>query len=501
MNESDKGAYGHVLKYTGIFGGVQGLNVIVSLVRNKFVALLLGPSGMGLVSLFNTTVQFISQSTHFGISMSAVRHLSDHPDCDTHPQIEHFVKVVRAWSMLTALLGMLVCVTIGPFLSSTTFAWGDHSLHFILLSPAVAMLAVTGGETAILKGRRRLKSLAMVQVGSVLAALLISVPVYYFFGEAGIVPVIVLMAFVTMMLTVRESYRLYPLQLRGAKGILGDGMEMIRLGVAFTLAGIIGSSAEMLIRSWLNVTGDLDVLGLYNVGYMITITYAGMVFSAMETDYFPRLSGVQNDIVATNECVNRQMEVSLLLLSPMLAGLIIFLPLLVPLLFSQQFLPVTGMAQVAALAMYMKVLTLPVAYITLARGKSLAYLFLETSYFVAFVLLMMVCYEHWGLLGTGIAITLAHLFEYILVNSYAYKKYGYRFSATVYGYAIVQVSLGLLAYVLTLTADGIVYWMTGVSVVLLSFCLSLHVLSQKTHLWQKLTQKIIFFRHSNKLKT
>ena len=489
MNESEKGAYGHVLKYTGIFGGVQGLNVIVSLVRNKFVALLLGPSGMGLVSLFNTTVTFISQSTHFGISMSAVRHLSNHPDDDDHPQIQHFVKVVRAWSMLTALLGMLVCITIGPFLSSATFAWGDHSLHFILLSPAVAMIAITGGETAILKGRRRLKSLALVQVGSVLAALIISVPVYYLFGEAGIVPVIVLMAFVTMLLTLRESYRLYPLQLRGAKGVLGDGMEMIRLGVAFTLAGIIGSSAEMFIRSWLNVTGDLDVLGLYNVGYMITITYAGMVFSAMESDYFPRLSGVQHDIAATNECVNRQMEVSLLLLSPMLAALIVFLPLLVPLLFSPKFLPVTGMAQVAALAMYMKVLTLPVAYITLARGRSLAYLFLESSYFVAFVLLIMFGYEHWGLIGTGIAITLAHLFEYLLVNSFAYKKYGYRFSATVYGYAIVQLSLGILAYLLTLIIDGILYWGIGLIIVLISFCLSLHVLRRKTHLWQALTRR------------
>lgn len=489
MNESDKGAYGHVLKYTGIFGGVQGLNVIVSLVRNKFVALLLGPSGMGLVSLFNTTVTFISQSTHFGISMSAVRHLSNHPDDDDHPQIQHFVKVVRAWSMLTALLGMLVCITIGPFLSSATFAWGDHSLHFILLSPAVAMIAITGGETAILKGRRRLKSLALVQVGSVFAALIISVPVYYLFGEAGIVPVIVLMAFVTMLLTLRESYRLYPLQLRGAKGVLGDGMEMIRLGVAFTLAGIIGSSAEMFIRSWLNVTGDLDVLGLYNVGYMITITYAGMVFSAMESDYFPRLSGVQHDIAATNECVNRQMEVSLLLLSPMLAALIVFLPLLVPLLFSPKFLPVAGMAQVAALAMYMKVLTLPVAYITLARGRSLAYLFLESSYFVAFVLLIMFGYEHWGLIGTGIAITSAHLFEYLLVNSFAYKKYGYRFSATVYGYAIVQLSLGILAYLLTLIIDGILYWGIGLIIVLISFCLSLHVLRRKTHLWQALTRR------------
>ena len=63
MSENEKGAYGQVLKYTGIFGGVQGLNVIVSLVRNKLAAILLGPAGMGLVSLFNVTVAFISQAT------------------------------------------------------------------------------------------------------------------------------------------------------------------------------------------------------------------------------------------------------------------------------------------------------------------------------------------------------------------------------------------------------------------------------------------------------
>ena len=51
MAKDSDGSYGHVLKYTGVFGGVQGLNILLGLVRNKIVALLLGPSGMGLVSL------------------------------------------------------------------------------------------------------------------------------------------------------------------------------------------------------------------------------------------------------------------------------------------------------------------------------------------------------------------------------------------------------------------------------------------------------------------
>ena len=489
--ETDE-SYHHILKYTGIFGGVQGLNIMLGLVRTKLIALLLGPSGMGLSSLFNTTVGFVSQATNLGVPFSAIRHISELYDQGDNEALAHFVKVVRAWSVLTALMGMLVCVLIGPLLSQTTFAWGNHSLHFMLLAPAVGMIAITGGETAILKGMRSLGSIALIQVFAAIAAVVISVPIYFLFGESGIVPVIVLMALATLLPTLRCSLRLMPFQCTGMRGILGEGMEMVRLGVAFTLAAVFGSASEMLIRSYLNVVGDLDVLGLYNAGYMLTITYAGMVFTAMETDYFPRLSGVQHDIEATNLTVNRQMEVSLLLLSPMLAALMIGLPILIPLMFSSQFLPVVEMAQVAALAMYLKVLTMPVAYITLARGYSLSFLFLETSYFVVFVLLFVFCYEHWGLYGTGVAITLAHVFEFLLVNGYAYKKYGYRFSATVCGYAVVQVGIGLLAFIVTLTAEGLLYWVTGSLLALVSLALSWHILRRKAHLWQALTRR---FRH------
>ena len=346
MKEGTTDGYSHVLKYTGIFGGVQGLNIIVSLVRNKLVALLLGPNGMGLASLFNTTVNFISQATNFGISFSAVKHVSELFERGDEAEIIHFVKVVRMWSLLTALLGMFVCVVAGPLLSSYTFAWGDHTLHFILLAPAVGLLAIAGGETAILKGTRQLKSLAVIQIYTILCALLITVPIYYFMGMMGIVPVIVLMALTSLLLTIHHSYKLYPLQLRGTKGILEEGMGMVRIGVAFLIAGVLGSGAEMIIRSYLNVvSGDLDVVGLYNAGYMLTVTYAGMVFSAMETDYFPRLSSVHDDVTAANLTVNRQIEVSLLIVSPMLAALIIGLPVLIPLLFSSEFTDVVTMAQ------------------------------------------------------------------------------------------------------------------------------------------------------------
>ena len=477
MDQQEQDAsYSHILKYTGVFGGVQGLNIIVSLVRTKLIALLLGPSGMGLASLFNTTVGFVSQATNFGIPMSAVKHLSVLYKEQDEAQLAHYIKIIRAWSLATALLGMLVCVVIGPFLSSYTFAWGDHTWHFILLSPAVGLMAITGGETAILKSVRRLQALAVVQVYAILATLVVAIPAYYFFGQAAIVPVIVLLALISMLLTVRFSYKLYPLQLSGARGMMGEGMNMIRLGVAFVIAGVMGSGAEMLIRSYLNVHGDLDAVGLYNAGFMLTITYAGVVFSSMEPDYFPRLSSQCREVSSQNQTVNRQIEVSLLLVSPMLAALIIGLPILIPLLFSSEFLPVVAMAQVAVFSMYIKAVSLPISYLTLAKGDSLAYMILEAIYDIVLVVLIMVGYRYWGLFGTGMALSLSYLLDILLVGVYAYVRYHYRMSGRVGRYVALQLLLGVAVYMVTLLNQSLMYWTMGIVLCLVSLLFSVIIL-------------------------
>ena len=130
---SNTDSYLHILKYISLFGGVQVLNVLIGIVRNKFVAMLLGPQGVGLMSLFNSTIKLISDSTNFGISMSAVRNLSEDYDQNDEAKLTDDIAVVRSWSMLVAMLGLVVCIVLSPLLSRYTFSWDGHTLHFILL--------------------------------------------------------------------------------------------------------------------------------------------------------------------------------------------------------------------------------------------------------------------------------------------------------------------------------------------------------------------------------
>ena len=263
-----------------------------------------------------------------------------------------------------------------------------------------------------------------------------------------------------------------------------------RLGVAFILAGILGSGAEFAVRSYLSYTSGLDMVGFYNTGFMMTMTYAGMVFQAMETDYFPRLSAVEGTGSELNSVVNRQIEVSLLLVSPLLSVFILASPLILHVLFSAKFLPVVGMMKIALMAMYFRAITLPIEYITLSKGDSKSYLFLEALYDVLLIALVILGFRLWSLEGTGIALFLLGIINLVVVLCFMRYRYHYRPSRQVLVYFAVQMLLGIFTYWASCLENPVMSWGIGGLACLVSLAFSLQVLHSKTKLWNSLVLKV-----------
>ena len=76
MDSNNNNIYTQIVKYTGIFGSIQGISVMTGVIRNKITALLLGTMGMGMMSLLNSTVIFLSQATSMGLAYSGVREIA-----------------------------------------------------------------------------------------------------------------------------------------------------------------------------------------------------------------------------------------------------------------------------------------------------------------------------------------------------------------------------------------------------------------------------------------
>ncbi|MBO5135095.1 MAG: oligosaccharide flippase family protein, partial [Bacteroidaceae bacterium] len=118
--KQDSSTYKHILKYTGLLGGVQMITVLISVVRNKLTAELVGSIGMGLYDLYGRTLELLGNATNFGISLSAVRRLSKLYERNDEAGIVHYVRIIRTWSLLTSLLGLSLCLLSAPYLSRLT---------------------------------------------------------------------------------------------------------------------------------------------------------------------------------------------------------------------------------------------------------------------------------------------------------------------------------------------------------------------------------------------
>lgn len=469
-------SYSHILKYTGLFGGVQVLGILVGLVRNKLVALILGPMGMGLLALFSSTIKLVGDSTNLGLSISAVRNMSGAYDCGDTDCLLRSISVFRHWCLITSLLGLLVCVVLSPLLSRWTFSFGNHTLHFILLAPVVALTTLSTGELAILKATRRLRDIAENSVYAMIVTLFVSVPIYYFFGSKGIIPSLLLVILLQTIIVMRYSLRAYPFRLNFRRSLLCEGFGFLKLGVAFVIAGMAGSGVEMAIRAYISNVDGVDTVGLYNAAYVMIFTYVGTVFTAMETDYYPRLSSISKLGREFNLTVNKQIEVSLHLVSPMLVFFILAMPVLLPMLYSGKFLPVLPMMQVAALAMYARAIFLPIEYIALSRGDSKRFLCIELVNDALLLTMAILGYSRYGLLGMGVGMTVASVLEVFVAAGFCRVAYGYKLSVAQLKIISVHASIGVLTSLLTFVDNVWIYVSVGTLLLVLDLAYTLSIM-------------------------
>ena len=425
--KENSAAYDHIVKYIGLFGGVQGLILLISVLRNKVAACFLGASGIGLINIYNRVVGLINQATNLGISFSAVKHVAELADVDDKARLNELVGTVRAWSLMTAVLGVFVGVAMSPLLSWWTFKNYGYTHTFCILSLVVAMMTITGGEIAILKGLKQLKKVAVISVFAALATLLVCVPLYYIWGIGSVLWSLVLSNAAVLAIHLHYSTMVVPwsaaiLKIKRIK----DGVPMARLGLAFVLAGILGQGADYLIVSFIQNDAGLDGVGLYNAGYFLAVNIGSLLFVAVDADYFPRLSALSNDYAGMNKSVNRQIEACVLLMAPCLMLEVLAIPVMVPLLYTSNFSLAAPMAVSGIFYLFFKAMTLPVAYLALAKGDSRTYLVAELLYDVFVAFAIPVAFKHYGLLGAGVALSLAGVFDFLLILVYYGVKFKFR---------------------------------------------------------------------------
>lgn len=367
--EEKKNIYRTIVKATGLFGGTQVFTILCSIIKTKLVAIWLGAEGVGIIGLYNNTVEMISSLTRLGIGTSSVRDLSKAFKSGDESRFAELVSVVRRWIWFTGLLGAVVMLTFAPLLSRYTFGDDTHIWGYVFLSCTLVFTTLTEGERAVIQASERLRVLARCSVLGSFFALLLSLPLFYFFGISGIVPAIIAHTFSIWVVTVSlgRKMKVKPVKMSWTE-TYRQGKNIASLGVYMTVSGFVTTLYSYLFVAWLNDRGGTAEVGFFQAGYTLVMQYVGLVFTAMSMEYYPRLSAVCEDKVLLSEHVTRQVETSLLILAPVISLFLIFQNLIIHILYTPAFLAISGYISWAVLGMLFRAFSWSVSFVLLAKG-------------------------------------------------------------------------------------------------------------------------------------
>lgn len=487
--ETEKQEYKQSLKATTLFGGVQVYNIIITILKSKAVALLLGPEGMGVYGLLTSTVNLITSSTNFGLNTSAVKDIAGANVSGDIKRISRTITVFRRLVWATGMLGLLVCLCLSPLWSRITFGNDDYTLAFAVLSLTLLFTQLSYGQIALLQGMRRYSLMAKSSVIGSTVGFLITLPLYYFWRIDAIVPVILLSSLSSLFLSWYFSgqIRTEPVRLNWKETIQG-GKEMVKMGFFLALQAMLTIGTAYMVRLYIRSKGGLDDVGLYAAGFAIINTYVGLVFTAISSEYYPRLAGYCDNPIKFNKAINQEIEISLLFLSPIIIIFIVFANMAVILLYTDKFLAINGMLHWAIAGVFFKAPSFCMAFSFIAKGDTKAFWGNELIATIYMTMLNILFYKYWGLTGIGISFLIGYLLYFLQVWCVCRSRYDFHISHNIWKMVWPYLFFAILCLLLVMAPSAVRYTMGGL-IVIVSLLLSYRHLNNKIDIGNILRNK------------
>ena len=446
---TEKSSYKHILKSTSLFGGVQFIQIVTTIIRGKFIAIFLGTIGMGISSLLVSSMAMLQAISGLGLSFSAVREISQAQETGDNYKLSRTITVFYRWLLFSAILGAIILIALAPSLSEFAFGNRDYIWEFVWLSIVIVINILSAGYQTLLQGTRRLKDIAVSSVLGSILSIITSLPIYLFWGIKGIVPALIMASLTSFVL---NYFFVRKIKLEkviiGAREILKEGSEMVKLGIVMMITSLISTLTTFLIIAYIKKSGSLSDVGLYQAGLSLTSTSVGLVFTAMVVDYYPRLSAISSDEIKVRNMVNQQSEIMMLITTPLVIILIITAPLLIRILLTSQFIPIINFIRWISIGLLFQAGNFAMGLISFSKGDKQTFLLLSIVGNFLLLFFSVVGYKIDGLNGIAGMFIIHSITCYFMVYITAYKKYNYWMSSSFNKIFVVSIFMVVLVYAL-----------------------------------------------------
>ena len=246
---------------------------------------------------------------------------------------------------------------------------------------------------------------------------------FYFLREDSVLPSIIAYALCVMVAAFILKDKEYPVAQVSRRETAVMGAGFIKLGVFMTLGSFVAMLASYIFVSWLNITSGNEMVGFYQAGYTLIDKYAGLVFTALGYEFYPRLARVAGSSQRLRVFVSNQINIAFMVLTPCLLAFILLRSQLVWLLYSDAFLGILTYISWGVVGTLLRAMSWCLAFVMLAKGDGKIYLITETLSAVVGLVLNIVCFNLWGVNGLGYSYFAWYAIYTVIVGVVYFKVY------------------------------------------------------------------------------
>jgi PST family polysaccharide transporter len=417
-------SYRQILRSSSLIGGASVINILIGLLRTKTAAVLLGPTGVGIIGLFQSLIATASTISSLGFGTVGTRQIAEAAGREDAQSMAAARRALYWGTIVLATVGSIAFWALRGILAEQVLDDARLSETVGWLAIGVALTVVAGSQSALLTGLRRIGDIARISVFSALLSTAIGIGSLLLWGDNGMLTFVLAAPLASFLVSNFYISRLPRLQQSSIPilQLIKQWGSLTHLGSAVMIAGLMATLGQLAVRIMVQNELGAEALGYSQASWAISLTYIGFVLKAMGTDYYPRLTGAIHNQNAANRMVNEQTEVALLLAGPILIIMLGMAPWVIDLLYSDRFIAAASLLRWQVLGDALKVASWPLGFVILASGDGRAFIITEFLIMVAFAGLTWLGLPYIGIEASGIAYFCMYLMYLPLVYWLAWRR-------------------------------------------------------------------------------
>lgn len=462
-----------------LIGSAQVVNILLLIFSVKVVAVLLGPSGVGLLSIYKSVLDLGQQTAGLGIGSSGVREIASSRGKEA--TLSRVRRVLFAAHLVQGALAMAAVWLLRAPIATWLFGDIARATEVGLIGIGILLALLGTAQTTLLQGLRRITDLGRVTVLAAFTSTVIGLAAVWVQGEGALIWFILVQPLATGLVALHYTRRLPKPTVAGLS--VTETWEiwkpMAKLGAAFMLGGLATTATLLLVRGRISQELGLDAAGHFAAAWGVTMTYVGFVLGAMGADYYPRLTEVIHEKVAVVQLMNDQAQLGLAIGGPVLLLMIGLAPWVITLLYSSAFEPAVVLVQWQTVGNVFKLASwaLGLAIVASAHGKT--FLLVQLNFNALFLLMLWPSITSFGIIAAGPAFTIAYILHFLLVNVIVLRIHGFRWKALSLRLLVIYTSLSGVLLVLALFFSPISVAVVASFLALVTGFLSLRIVLSK----------------------